>query len=219
MTFRVSRSLGKMNVCRHRPHRRANEPSMPMKRGLSNHGHCSAAGFSWNSSAVTCSRRGYDVALLAYEVTKEHLTSELFRQSAAGHQELRDLKETAATLAKRVRADLQALARLHARASRRKWYGRKFVGGRIVGPAPRPWRRYRRAYARAVAILERDPCIQFLATTAFLLPGPGNPERRRNGALRSVGHRTPPRSSNRGAKSEEFLMSSAGGGNRTRVSS
>jgi hypothetical protein len=131
-------------------------------------------------------RQGYDVALRAFHVTKEHVTSDLFRPSAAHHQELRDLKEKAAALAKNARADLRALVRLHTRAARRKWYGRAFAGDQIVGPALRPWRRYPRAYGRTVAMLEQDPCIQFLATTTFDLPGPGNPEKRRNKALRQA---------------------------------
>jgi hypothetical protein len=129
-------------------------------------------------------RQGYAVALAAYEVTREHVTLELFRPPAAHVQELRDLKEEAATLAKRARHDLLALERLHARSARRKWYGRAIVDGQIVGPASRPWVRYPHAYARVAALLKSDPCLQLLATTEFELPGRGNPQKRRNGALR-----------------------------------
>jgi hypothetical protein len=128
--------------------------------------------------------QGHAIALSAYDVTREHVTLEMFRPTATHVQELRDLKEAAAALTTQARSVLRALERLHARAERRKWYGRAIRNGRIVGSASRPWQRYARAYARTAELLKIDPCLHFLATTTFELPGRGNPLKRRNGALR-----------------------------------
>jgi hypothetical protein len=94
------------------------------------------------------------------------------------------MKDAVAVLTRRVRADLKALERLHRRASRRKWYGRTIRDGQIVGPSLQPWQDYARAYANTAALLEDDPCLVFLATTRFSLPGRGNPAKIRNSTLR-----------------------------------
>jgi hypothetical protein len=142
-------------------------------------------------------RQGYAVAFEAQHIIRAH--AEYWRLDvpieANDTGKNRALLKKGPSIVRQLDRALRDMIDLHRQAEERQhWYGKKIVAGEIKGPAARSWARFPRLYAHARKALGADPLRLTLLDTPremWLIPRPGNPEKRRNGkligALRGVG--------------------------------
>jgi hypothetical protein len=123
-----------------------------------------------------------------YGAVRSAIESDAFFPVAAVRdhwRRLRDLREDAPVLRRRLSKALTEACRFHERASREKWYSMRVEDGVLVGPAQRSWRRYHRYYEATMRMVDADPAIRFVMTPGFAKSPRGNPIRHRNSVLRS----------------------------------
>ncbi|HKW00727.1 MAG TPA: hypothetical protein VJN96_12940 [Vicinamibacterales bacterium] len=144
-------------------------------------------------------RQGYVVALEAQHIIEAHLDHWRLDTpvDTAGTRKHRALLKSGPKVVGRLERALNEMIDLHRKAEGRRWYGKKLVAGLMKPRRPdgsfvnshQSWTRFPQLYEQTLKALETDPlwlALRDTPTDMWLIPPRGNPQKRRNGALRKA---------------------------------